>query len=242
MNGLVSVSFRNHTIEEIVTATKNANLSCIEWGGDIHVPHGDVKKAKVAFKASRDANIFCSSYGSYFRLGISTDLNDVLKSSDALETNVIRVWAFNKNRQKTTDEEYKNLVKKTREVCQIARDKTLCLECHSDTITEDYLSSLAFLNDVSCENLKMFWQPNQHKSYEYNLSSAKALAPYVKNVHVFAWEGEKKFPLNYHENRWREYIKALNSTQNEKNFLLEFMHDDKIETLNQTAKELNSFF
>ena len=39
--GLVSVSFRNNTVEEIVKAVKYAGLSCIEWGSDVHAKNTD---------------------------------------------------------------------------------------------------------------------------------------------------------------------------------------------------------
>lgn len=44
--GLVSISFRNRTAEEIIEAVKNAGLNAIEWGGDVHVPHGNVSRAR----------------------------------------------------------------------------------------------------------------------------------------------------------------------------------------------------
>ena len=36
--GLCSVSFRKHTPEEILRAMKDAGLSVIEWGSDVHCP------------------------------------------------------------------------------------------------------------------------------------------------------------------------------------------------------------
>ena len=36
--GVVSVSFRQHTPEEILEATRAAGLSYIEWGSDVYAP------------------------------------------------------------------------------------------------------------------------------------------------------------------------------------------------------------
>jgi 3-dehydroshikimate dehydratase len=44
--GLVSVSFRKFSPEKIIEMVKNAGLCAIEWGGDVHVPHGDVELAR----------------------------------------------------------------------------------------------------------------------------------------------------------------------------------------------------
>jgi len=37
--GLCSVSFRKNTPEEILKTMKEAGLSLIEWGADVHPPH-----------------------------------------------------------------------------------------------------------------------------------------------------------------------------------------------------------
>ena len=42
--GLVSISFRGHTPEQILSAMKEAGLSYIEWGSDVHAPKDDIKK------------------------------------------------------------------------------------------------------------------------------------------------------------------------------------------------------
>ena len=38
--GLVSVTFRKLSPEEIVQLVVSSGLKGIEWGGDIHLPHG----------------------------------------------------------------------------------------------------------------------------------------------------------------------------------------------------------
>ena len=43
--GLVSVTFRKLTPEKIIELVSEAGLNAIEWGGDVHVPHGDLKRA-----------------------------------------------------------------------------------------------------------------------------------------------------------------------------------------------------
>ena len=41
--GLVSVSFRPYTPEDILKAMTKAGLNYIEWGGDVHAPAGDME-------------------------------------------------------------------------------------------------------------------------------------------------------------------------------------------------------
>ena len=49
--GLTSVTFRRKTQEEIVALAAQAQLDGIEWGGDVHVPPGDLPAAKAAGRA-----------------------------------------------------------------------------------------------------------------------------------------------------------------------------------------------
>ena len=67
--GLVSVSFRRLSAGQVVKLCENAGLQAIEWGGDIHVPAGDLKCAREVSRMSCDAGMEITAYGSYFRLG-----------------------------------------------------------------------------------------------------------------------------------------------------------------------------
>ena len=69
--GLVSVSFRSHTPQDILTAMNRAGLDCIEWGGDVHAPAEDMDKVGLLAVLQKEYGVICSSYGSYFRIGVS---------------------------------------------------------------------------------------------------------------------------------------------------------------------------
>jgi 3-dehydroshikimate dehydratase len=55
--GLLSVTFRQLVVEDIIPLVVQAGLDGIEWGGDIHVPHGEVKRAEVVGRLTRDAGL-----------------------------------------------------------------------------------------------------------------------------------------------------------------------------------------
>ena len=67
--GLVSISFRSLTPDQIIAATKEAGLSCIEWGSDVHAPCNDIPRLQTIAAATKDAGLECCSYGTYFYLG-----------------------------------------------------------------------------------------------------------------------------------------------------------------------------
>ena len=85
----------------------------------------------------------------------------------------------------------------------------------------------------------MFWQPNQFLSHEENMEACRALLPYIQRVHTFSWEGNGRYPLADHADRWKEYMDILKESPNASMpLMLEFMHDNRPETLPETARTL----
>ncbi len=242
--GLVSVSFRDKSVDEIIKYTKQAGLQAIEWGSDIHVPFGNIELAKDVKEKTEKAGLTVSSYGSYFRFGVPENTDEIwqsyLNTALALGCSVIRVWCGNQGSREISVEEYDLAVEQAKRYCQMAEKSgiTVTMECHNYTITDDYDSTLKFLKDVSCSNLKMYWQPNQFRADDYNIDSLNALLDYIVNIHVFYWIGKEKFPLSDGYTIWKKYVEICKNENKDYYFLLEFMHDNKIESLNMTAKTL----
>src|SRR3954469_7051647 len=98
--GLVSVTFRPLSPQHVVELVRQAKLDAIEWGGDIHVPHGDVAAAREVWTMTLDAGLAVAAYGSYYRAGVSeTDglpFARVLETAVQLAAPTIRVWAGSK--------------------------------------------------------------------------------------------------------------------------------------------------
>lgn len=243
--GLVSVTFRGLTTDQIIESCKNNSLENIEWGGDVHVPHGNTDVASAVGKTTKDAGLNVCEYGSYYEIGKSypNDIKGVVDCARKLGTDTVRVWAYVKNYTDCTPEEYANAVIDAKRICDYAPEMTFCLECHNNTLTEDYHDALRYLKDVDRPNFKMFWQPNQFRTFEYNVEACKVLLPYVRAVHVFSWESKDRdvifFPLDHHTDRWKKYIEILKEAPvDELPMMLEFMHDGKPESLPETAKIL----
>ncbi len=248
LTGLVSVTFRKLTPDEIITLSSACKLVAIEWGGDVHVPAGNAEIASAIGKMSREARFEIAEYGSYYRIGKSApaEIAKVVSSADLLGTKTVRVWAFDKNFANTTKIEYENAVADAKRICENYSGLLFCLECHQNTLTEDYRDALKFLSDVDCPNLKMFWQPNQYRSHAYNLEACRTLLPYIRAVHVFSWESEngktERLPLAAHADRWAEYLKILQNAPVDKlPLMLEFVHDDRPETLKKDAEILRGW-
>ena len=114
--GVVSVSFRDKTPEEIVESAAESGLQCIEWGSDVHVPFNNLENAREVFEKTAQKGLFVSSYGTYFgidRDGLS-ELNCYMETAKALHTNKMRIWPPGKPSKKIiADGEWKSYVKKT---------------------------------------------------------------------------------------------------------------------------------
>ena len=59
--GLVSVTFRKLLPHEIIDLVVKSGLSGIEWGGDVHVPHGEADTARMVKRMTLDAGLNVSS-------------------------------------------------------------------------------------------------------------------------------------------------------------------------------------
>lgn len=242
--GLVSISFRSISVEEIARAAKNAGLEAVEWGGDVHVPHGDTDAARNAAEICKKYGLSVPHYGSYYKIGYSDPamFEGVLECARILGAPIIRVWAgLGIHPETLPKSDYDRMVADARRICDMAEDIIIATECHNGTLTEQYEYALKFFEDVDRPNLKTLWQPNQNHGFEYDLIAANALLPYIVGVHVFNWTGKKpdKYPLDENREKWQAYMEILKAK--ELNYMLEFMPDDRIETLPREAQALDLF-
>ncbi|HCA28707.1 MAG TPA: hypothetical protein DEP23_03560 [Ruminococcaceae bacterium] len=243
--GLVSVSFRQESPETIVKATADAALEGVEWGGDIHVPMGDITTARRIGELTRSAGLIVMGYGSYYRLsGKQNDQSEItalLETAAALETSVIRIWAGSNGSAATPACEREAMAQEASMLSEIADNYRIdiALECHNKTLTDDWKSTLDFIKSVHHPRLKMYWQPNQHRDEAYNYEAALQLAPYTVNLHVFHWDAHNKYPLAQGKAVWKNYLNYF--SKNNAGLLLEFMHDGQLESLPETAATLRSW-
>lgn len=234
--GLVSVSFRDKTPQEILSAMKESGLSFIEWGSDVHCPP---ESAKEISDLQNKYGIKCSSYGTYFKLGVTPidELKQYIDAAKILGTNILRLWCGNKNSQDYSESEKEALFTECRQAEKIARNNgvILCMECHIKTYTNKKESAHELMQEVGSPHFRMYWQPSQFTTKDENIAYAKLISPFTECIHVFNWKEKEKYPLILAKDIWREYLGCF---EGEKTLLLEFMPDGKIETLKTEADAL----
>lgn len=236
--GLVSVTFRPLSKEEICDWMEKSKLTVIEWGGDIHVPSDSPQDIADACSLSAAHGIRTVAYGSYWRAGdlskaSSEKLQQEIGCARALGAKTIRVWAGTKGSGDCSTEERQAVVSTLQDACKVAVEHglTVSLECHGGTLTDDCDSAMQLVDEVAMDALRLYWQPNQYRDHAYNVEALRRTLPYVSNVHVFSWEGAAHYPLATHADRWRTYIDILAGSGRDHNLLLEFMHNDRPEQL-----------
>lgn len=237
--GLVSISFRTESVETILKAAKEAGLSCIEWGSDVHAPCTDPERLQQIADLQTRYGISCCSYGTYFRLGVTAleELPAYIQAAKTLDTNILRLWAGKKSPWDFTEEEKETLFADSRAAACLAEKAgvKLCLECHMKTYTETAESALELLQAVNSPAFQMYWQPNQNRTLEENVENATRLKDYVNHIHVFQWEGKARYPLQEGIAQWKTYLQQLTGDHA---LLLEFMPDDSLASLSAEANAL----
>lgn len=226
--GMTSVTFREKSIEEITHLAHTAGLSIIEWGADRHVLPLDFDAVKTARLQMDKHELFCPSYGSYYRM-IEKDedaFRAICKTSEALGANTVRAWLGRTGSERITAEQYSTLLEETKKLSGIAAEygQTLAFEFHGKTLNDNGESSVAFLKDCAKENVKTYWQPLSYSDNEKNLS---LVLPYLSAVHVFTWDDDyRRYPLADGTEAWKKYLQILKDADISTKLIMEFVKDD----------------
>lgn len=248
-SGLTSVTFRSFPPDEIITLACQAGLDGVEWGGDVHVPHGDLERATEVGRATREAGLTVSSYGSYYRAGGSAaeevNFQSVLKTAEALGAPVVRVWAGTTGSTETDDQQKANVIADLQRITSLAESANIeiALEHHRDTLTDRMDSALDLLLAVDAGNLRMYWQPQLDEDIAQREESLGCFLPFLSHVHVYHWihtgDSYERRPLAEGAMEWQQYFDVVHATGREHFALLEFVQDDSPEQLYADAETLN---
>ena len=240
--GLVSITYRKLTPAEIIPLVRDAGLSCIEWGSDVHVPQTDLANARRVGEMTREAGLTVSSYGSYYRLGTGQDFVPYLNAAEALGAPVIRIWAGTKDSSLVDEATLAALATEAKSISRTAAERgiTIAFEYHHGTLTDTAPSALALVKTVNEPNCRLYWQPEFAKSQALILSDLELVASYVDLCHVFTWNPDhSRRPLEDGTEVWREYLTRVPAWK-DKPLLLEFVPGDDPALLAREAEALRA--
>ncbi len=233
-SGIVSVTFRDLSPERVIGLTAAAGLNGIEWGGDIHVPSTDPRRAREIGRQTRDAGLKIFSYGSYYRAGDSDprapDFEPVLETALALEAPWIRVWAGWKGSDEADPSYRAGVVSDAVRIAELAEPSGIRIawEFHRNTLTDTRESTRALLREASHPNLYTHWQPPCGWTDEEALRSLLEVRDRLAHIHVFHWgdEAGDRRALAEGETRWRRFLRAAAESPRDHAALMEFVPED----------------
>lgn len=243
---LTSITFRQLSASTIIDLAASASIDAIEWGGDIHVPHGDVQTARHVRQMTEAAGLYTCAYGSYYRAGTHGDAASafapVLDTAIALGAGIVRVWAGNKGSQEHTKADTAQLVDALSSIVSMAEKQgaRVALEYHRKTYTDTLDTTLFLLHSVP--GLRTFWQPPVGMPPADNLHAMARLQGFVESLHVFEWTetGERR-QLSEGSAHWPAYLQMVAQLPSTHHATTEFVMGDDPQQFIADAHALRHF-
>ncbi|MFC4564369.1 sugar phosphate isomerase/epimerase family protein [Nocardiopsis mangrovi] len=231
--GLVSVTFRALTAEEVVDLTREAGLRTIEWGGDVHVPPGDTGRAREVGDRCRAAGLAVGGYGSYHKAGVTDPAGfpEIVATAVALGAPRVRVWAGTTGSAETGPAQRSRTVADIRRCADLAAQAgiRITVEHHVESLTDDLDSALRMHAEAASPALVPHWQPRESPDVDACLREVTALLPRLESVHAFSWGDDgytERLPLGDRADLWRPVLGLLAADGARREVLLEFVQDD----------------
>jgi sugar phosphate isomerase/epimerase len=246
--GLVSVTFRQLDPAAIVDLASRNGLGLIEWGGDVHVPHGDLFRAAEVGRLTRERGLQVAAYGSYYRLGSSEEevsFRSVLETAVALGTPVIRVWAGSIGSEMADENIWKSVTRDAERVAALASEQgvRVAIEFHGETLHDTPEGARRLWSTLTHHGLFSLWQPLPTLARARQDESLAVVLPRLSHLHVFQWRPGppiSRHPLELGRSEWELWLSVIKQSKPEVPALLEFVEDDDPSHLTGDASSLLS--
>lgn len=246
--GLVSVTFRSLSPAEIIALVARAGLVGVEWGGDIHVPHGDVRRARVVRQQTGDAGLHVAAYGSYYRASLSEaagpNFAQVLDTALELGAPVIRVWAGAGGSAGVDELGRRQVVEDLNRISELAAraEVGVAAEFHGGTLNDTNASTVQLLSEVPHPNFYSYWQPLLGLDEAACITGLNVIGSRLSHVHVYHWrDAQERRPLAEGAACWAEYLRVAAAPPGDRYAMLEFVEDDAPENFLRDAAVLKTW-
>ena len=246
--GLVTVTFRPLSPEEIIAVAKKSGLQVLEWGGDVHVPAGETKRAREVAALTREAGLETICYGSYYRVGHEGEggqpgFADVLATAVALGAPSIRVWAGTRGSDAADDAYFTRVCGDAGRIADLAAERgvRVAFEFHGGTLNDNAEASAKLLAALPHPNLDTLWQPLVSLDATQRARSLEVVLPRLAHVHVFHWwpgDPIERRPLSEGAGLWRGWLGTMKAAGRRPDCLLEFVRGDRLDALTEDAAAL----
>lgn len=234
--GLLSVTFRKLSVEQIINLTVQSGLDGIEWGGDVHVLPGNLKRAEEIQRATVDAGLVNFAYGSYWRADREPEM--LAETAAALGVQWIRIWAGVLPSAKCTAEMRQKTVEYLQKLCrEVPSGMQVAAEWHCNSLTDNAESAVKLIEEVNADNFFCYFQrENRLDMRQDNLNDLLALPKEkIRAIHVHYCKGQERLPLSDGFDEWQELFKHI---PEKIPALLEFVRNDSVDQFFEDAEFL----
>jgi 3-dehydroshikimate dehydratase len=249
--GLVSITFRQLSPVEVIDLVVQGGLEGIEWGGDVHVPHGQPETARRVARRTREAGLAVAAYGSYYRVGVSEAqglaFETVLETATALGAPTVRVWAGDRGSATADAAYWSAVVSDSRRVADLAAAAGvgIAFEYHRNTLTDTRAAAARLLEEACHPQITSYWQPPSGAMPQVCLQGLQGVLSRLSNVHVFHWlareQGIDRRPLAEGAGPWARYLQEIAGSGREHWALIEFVRGDTPEQFLADAQTLRTW-
>ena len=241
-SGLVSVTFRDRSPEDIIGLAIQAGLHGIEWSSRDHIGPDDAELARFVRRIMDEQGLAAPSYGTYYRAGSAEnqDFEALTEIAQILGAPVLRVWAGSDRTADMTEEQRSVVMDDLRRICAIAAKKglTVSTEYHPWTLTDTFESACRLFRELP--ELRTHWQADEGRAAENHPAVLQALMPKLTVVHAAWWSGGEQRPFAEGAEIWKTYIQMLKNAGQDRYVLLEFVRNGEIAQLLDDAAALNA--
>jgi sugar phosphate isomerase/epimerase len=253
---LNTVTFRQLSPEDLISACKDEGILALEWAGDAHAPPGDPDRAAGISRLCAEQGVAVASYASYYQcdeggpgggpFAWNLGPEKALETARALEAPAVRVWA-GRQASDAASHAYRDTVAGClREFCGEAEKSGIQvhLEYHRNTLTDTPLSTVTLLEAVGSGNLSTYWQPRLGLDEAACLADLRMIAPWLSHLHVFHWDHDGgagppiRLPLDLGRDRWEQYLAFAGSLPGDRYAMMEFVRGDTREQFKADARTL----
>jgi sugar phosphate isomerase/epimerase len=253
-----TVTFRQYSPEDTVARMKEEGISVVEWAGDVHVPAGDLSKARQVARLCRDEQVRIASFASYYQCDEEGPGNGpfacnlgpevVLEAASMLDAPAVRVWAGRRGSGQASASYRSTVARCLGKFCDEAARSGISvhLEYHRNTLTDSPESTVALLKETDRPNLFTYWQPRLGSDEATCLRDLELVAPWLSHVHVFHWSHDggdgppERLPLEQGQRHWEKYLALVAGLHGEHFAMMEFVRGDSLEQFKEDARVLQA--
>ncbi|MFB6295638.1 MAG: sugar phosphate isomerase/epimerase family protein [Halobacteriales archaeon] len=190
--GLCTISNTDWPIGDVIDLAADLGFDGIEvWGKEPHVGGASPEEMDAIRSDCAAAGLEIPVYGSYLRPGTGgyeAEWENELDAAEALEADLIRIWAGESEFGEYDEAEWEAAVEDLQHLSARADERGLgvTVEKHGGTLTNRAAGARQLIEDVGAENCGINWQPSFDLTAPEVLADLEALRSTVNNVHLQA--------------------------------------------------------